>query len=283
MTTSTRYNYVVAVGVADIRRSPDPASELVTQALLNNPVQAGAVDGEWTHVLLPDYAGWIRTSQLEEPIVIGFCQVGETCRTPLDLLAVITSTHSPLYIDKEGDDTLGMAYLSSALPLLDASTAERVQVALPGQRGAWLQRSQVALRRQENVHPQAPLQTITAHARSFLKRPYLWGGTSWEGIDCSGFVQLCYRMGGYTLPRDADQQHDFLTWSVKREDLRAGDLIFFGSTEITHVAMALNGWEYIHAEGQNYNYVVVNSFDRAARHYSPRLDEIVWAIKRVVV
>jgi cell wall-associated NlpC family hydrolase len=275
MTPNTGERYVVAMGVADIRRSPDPSSELVTQALLNNPVLAGAVDGEWTHVHLTDYAGWIRTDQ----VVKG----GETCRAPLSLLAVITSTHTPLYIDEEGDGTLGMAYLSSALPLLDASTAGRVRVALPGERSAWLQRGQVALRQRENLYPQAPLQAITAHALSFVRRPYLWGGTSWEGIDCSGFVQLCYRMGGYMLPRDADQQHDFLVCSVKREDLRAGDLIFFGSKEITHVAMALNGREYIHAEGQNYNYVVVNSFDRAARHYYQRLDEIVWAIKRVVV
>ncbi len=282
MTAGT--NYAVAVGVADIRRSPDPASELVTQALLNTAALAGEMHGAWTHVTLPDYSGWIRTAQLEEPVGGSFCQVGENCRTPLSLLAVITGTHTPLYISREGDDLLGMAYLSSALPLLDTSAAERVQVALPGERCAWLRRDQVAVRWSENVYPQASPPVITACARAFLDRPYLWGGTSWEGIDCSGFVQLCYRMGGNMLPRDADQQHDFLTCSVGREDLQEGDLIFFGSTEITHVAMALNDREYIHAEGQNYNCVVVNSFDRVAGHYYyPRLDEIVWAIRRVVV
>ena len=65
--------------------------------------------------------------------------------------------------------------------------------------------------------------------------------------------------------------------------MQQGDLVFFGSQEITHVAMALNTKEYIHAEGQNYNQVVINSFDPADAHYYPRLDQIVWAIKRVAV
>jgi hypothetical protein len=176
-----------------------------------------------------------------------------------------------------------MAYLSSALPLLDTTSAKRVRVALPANRTAWLQRCQVAVRRQGEIYPREPLCTITDYACAFLNRPYLWGGTSWEGIDCSGFVQLCYRMGGVSSSRDADQQYDFLAYSVKREDMQEGDLIFFGSTEITHVAMALNKQEYIHAEGQKYNCVVINSFDPAADNYYQRLDEIVRAVKRVAL
>jgi len=169
------------------------------------------------------------------------------------------------------------------LPLLDTTHPERVQVALPGEQTAWLERGKVDIRQQESVYSLTSTRTITTYARAFLNRPYLWGGTSWEGIDCSGFVQLCYRMGGYIIPRDADQQHDFLSHCVKREDIQEGDLIFFGSEAITHVAMALNNQEYIHAEGQNYNHVVINSFDPTTEHYYPRLDEIVWAVKRVVI
>jgi cell wall-associated NlpC family hydrolase len=64
--------------------------------------------------------------------------------------------------------------------------------------------------------------------------------------------------------------------------MRAGDLIFFGSKEITHVGMALNDHEFIHAEGRNYSRVVINSFKPTDEHYYPRLDQIVWSIKRVV-
>ena len=283
MTTITTNTYAVSAGVADIRRYPDAESELVTQALLNTPAQAGEIDGGWTHVALSDYEGWIRTSELEEPVTKGFCKVGETCSTPLSLFAVVTSPYASLYAHTQGDDILHMAYLSTALPLLDTTHPERVQVALPGEQTAWLERGKVDIRQQENVYPQTSTRTITTYARAFLNRPYLWGGTSWEGIDCSGFVQLCYRMGGYIIPRDADQQHDFLSHRVKREDIQEGDLIFFGSEAITHVAMALNNQEYIHAEGQNYNHVVINSFDPTTEHYYPRLDEIVWAVKRVVI
>ena len=273
---------VVAVGVADIRRDPDPTSELVTQALMNTPANPDEATGAWTHVTLSDYAGWIHTDQLEEPIVKGFCKVGVSCGTALPYAAVVTATHTPLYTHAEGDETGGMAYLSSALPIQDITHPQRLQVALPGEHLAWLSRDAIDIRDSADPYSQAPVSTVTACARSLLGRPYLWGGTSWEGIDCSGFVQLCYRMGGSIIPRDADQQHDFLQISVARADLREGDLIFFGSQRITHVAMALNNKEYIHAEGQNYNQVVINSFDPAAARYSPRLDEIVWAIKRVV-
>ncbi|MFL5692880.1 MAG: NlpC/P60 family protein [Ktedonobacteraceae bacterium] len=283
MTTITTNTYAISVGVADIRRYPDAEAELVTQALLNTLAQAGEVEGGWTHVALSDYEGWMRTSELEEPVARGFCKVGETCSTPLALSAVITSPYTPLYAHIQGGAILHMAYLSTALPLLDTTHPERVQVALPGEQTAWLERSKVDIRQQENVYPQTSIRTITTYARAFLNRPYLWGGTSWEGIDCSGFVQLCYRMGGYIIPRDADQQHDFLSRCVKREDIEEGDLIFFGSEAITHVAMALNNQEYIHAEGQNYNHVVINSFDPTTEHYYPRLDEIVWAVKRVVI
>ena len=83
------------------------------------------------------------------------------------------------------------------------------------------------------------------------------------------------------LPRDAAQQHDILLQRVTREELQEGDLIFFGRQQITHVAMALNSKEYIHAEGHNYNCVTINSFDPADAGYDQLLCEIVWDTRRV--
>lgn len=272
----------VSAGVADVRREPDPSSELVTQALMNAPAVAHGTSGEWTQVTLSDYEGWIRTDELEEPIARAYCKVGEDCRTPLQLMAVATTTRTSLYIDAEDDASSGNVYLSTALPLLDITGQERVQVALPGERSAWLARNAIDIREQQALYPLADISTILAYAGAFLGVRYLWGGTSCEGIDCSGFVQLCYRMGGSILPRDADQQYAFLQQDVERHEMRAGDLVFFGSQQITHVALALNDREYIHSEGQNYNCVTINSFDPADPHYYARLDEIVWGIKRVI-
>jgi len=275
--------YVISTPIADVRSHPDPTSELVTQALMNTAVELGENRGEWTSVALSDYKGWVRNDELEEPIVKGFCKVGECCGTPLHFVAVISTTHTSLYSDAKSDHILGYAYLSTMLPLLDITEANRVQVALPGERTAWLSRTAVEICRQEAALSRSSIAVITNHAYSFLGVPYLWGGTSYEGIDCSGYVQLCYRMGGYVIPRDADQQYAFLQQQIDRNHLQEGDLIFFGRQEITHVAMALNNHEYIHSEGQLYNCVTINSFDPGDDHYDKRLDESYWGAKRVIL
>src|SRR6185312_11948376 len=86
-------DFVVSSGVADVRREPSGESELVTQALMNMPVYAGKMQGDWTEVKLVDYMGWMRLSDLAEPIQKGFCKVGDECGSPLPMVAVITATH----------------------------------------------------------------------------------------------------------------------------------------------------------------------------------------------
>lgn len=275
-------DFVVATGVAEVRREPDGASEQVTQALMNMPVYAGVPQGEWVPAKLVDYMGWMRLDDLAAPIQKSFCKVGAHCATPLSLIAVLTATHALLYVEAEGERSFGPVYLSTRLPLLDTTHPTRVQVALPGERTAWLARTAVEIRQSQEPYPRQPVETVLDYARQFLGVAYLWGGTSWAGIDCSGFVQLCYRAGGYYLPRDADQQDGFLHHAIERPQMRAGDLIFFGSQEITHVGLALNDHEYIHAEGRLYNRVTMNSFRPGDDHYYPRLDQIVWSLKRVI-
>ena len=99
-------------------------------------------------------------------------------------------------------------------------------------------------------------------AQSFLGTPYLWGGSSAFGLDCSGFVQYAYRMVGIELRRDADIQRDdprFVPAPVRDvaragDDLKPGDLVFFGKPDrITHVGMHLGSTtiqnSFIHAAG----------------------------------
>ena len=88
--------------------------------------------------------------------------------------------------------------------------------------------------------------------------PYLWGGTSGNGIDCSGFARLLHRWVGVEIPRDADMQCNAA--KPVSESFEIGDLFFFGENDsnrrITHVGMSLGGWKMIHSSrGRNGVYV----------------------------
>lgn len=273
-------DFIVARSIVHVHRDPDPSAELVTQALMNTPVAVGEVSGDWTHVTLPDYSGWIATNEIETPIVRGYCEGEGTCGVALPYSIVVTVPCAKLYLHAESDEVLGEVFLSTILPYIDLAHPQRLRVALPGDAEGWLARENVEVRSNTALFPQQELAVVTSYARAFLGVPYLWGGTSWHGIDCSGLVQLCYRMGGYSLPRDAEPQYEVLPHNIKREQMQTGDLIFFGQKQITHVALALNKYEYIHAEGQQYNQVTINSLDKAHPAYAD-LAEHIWSIKRV--
>jgi gamma-D-glutamyl-L-lysine dipeptidyl-peptidase len=95
--------------------------------------------------------------------------------------------------------------------------------------------------------------TLIEDSMRMIGVPYLWGGTSGNGIDCSGFVCLLHRWIGVDIPRDADMQHA----AAKRVEppFEVGDLLFFAEhgsdRRITHVGVSLGGWKMIHASRRN--------------------------------
>lgn len=97
-----------------------------------------------------------------------------------------------------------------------------------------------------------PSGSVTDIAHAYLNTPYLWGGRSFYGIDCSGFVQVVYAISGKKLPRDASQQVAIGQMVSFVEEARPGDLAFFDNEEgkIVHVGICLGAGKIIHASGR---------------------------------
>ena len=98
--------------------------------------------------------------------------------------------------------------------------------------------------------------------------PYVWGGTSGNGIDCSGLARLLHKWSGIDLPRDADMQHGAVR--PVEPPFQVGDLLFFHEAgkkrKVTHVGISLGGWRMIHSsQGNNGVYV-----DNVQEHHSLR-------------
>lgn len=260
----------VAAGVADVRREPDAAAELVTQALLGVPARVLAEVEGWRQVRLPDYEGWIATPDLAAP-----------AETP-DRVAVVTTLQAPIYLDAASQQTRDTAIVTTVLPVLESSpTNGRVCVALPGSLCGWLDTTSVELRAAREPFPRGTVDDVLARARRMLGVPYLWGGTTPRGTDCSGLVQLCWRHAGVTLRRDAHQQYESIPYAVAHGELRAGDLAFFARDgRIIHVGLMLDGTRMLHADGTVRHQVTINGLAPDAEDYSPRLDALYAGARR---
>jgi len=267
---------LVTAAVADVRREANDQAELVTQALLGAPAQIMAIVSGWAQVRLSDYEGWIRRQNLWAPASWSEWQANTRWMVvqPVGRIHAGPSSRTGL---------VSLVFLTSRLWVV-AEQAGWCQVRLPGNRYGWTPRGVVALR-PADTPPQASPSELAATARRLLDAPYLWGGVTPLGIDCSGLVQLVYRYYGYIIPRDADQQMAAaIGQMVPFTQLRAGDLIFFTEEgHVDHVAMSLGGTEYIHANGLDMR-VAINSFDPLSPLYRADLarPERIAGVRRIL-
>ncbi|MDB9966961.1 C40 family peptidase, partial [Flavobacteriaceae bacterium] len=118
--------------------------------------------------------------------------------------------------------------------------------------------------------------SIIENSLKFLNSPYLWGGRTPYGIDCSGFSQQIYKLNGFQLPRDANQQA-LQGKEVKLEKAKPGDLAFFGEKKITHVGIIIDSNKIVHAFGcVRIDYLnekgIINSTSKKITHYLKKIN-----------
>ncbi|CAH0997875.1 hypothetical protein EMA8858_04010 [Emticicia aquatica] len=256
---------IINISVANIRSQPKESAELASQSLLGTVVKVFDKDRHWYLVQTPDnYIGWVDGSTItrvtkeqseqyqakkylmyNKPFGFSYVKADENSQTISDL------TWGDLLVVK---DTLQNFY----------------EVIYPDERKAFVAKNETIAHQQWKKTVVPSEQNLVNAAYKMQGLPYLWGGTSWKGVDCSGFTRMVYQANGILLPRDASQQV-FVGNEVAFDSLQVGDLLFFGEKatlekpeKVVHVGMWLGNNEFIHSSGM----VRISSFDKT----SPRFD-----------
>lgn len=242
---------VVLPVVADMHSRTSLEADVVSQAVLGTNVKILAEEkapdgGTWYKVETPDtYTGFLPGASLR------LLAEGERPYASAGLVFEVTSLFANVY---------ATASVTERKPLLAAPLGARLEAGplekrwsravLPDGRTGWFQAGDGTFVDAAAPRPRLGAEDIVDLAKKFLGLPYLWGGTSSYGLDCSGFVQLVYRLGGIPILRDADIQMEgsgLLPVAPGQE--RAVDLVFFGRRKdrISHVGMMIDAEFFIHA------------------------------------
>ena len=240
---------VVINAVENMHRRSISSSDVVSQALLGDNVRIlkkeRNADGEdWYQVETPDtYKGWVASSALR------FLKPGEKTYASSGKIFVVTALLANTY--REPDVTkhkpVKVAPISAVLEVVGERDARWLEVNLPCGTKVWIQRGDGEVREAPMVWPRTSPEDMVVLSKRFIGLPYFWGGTSPLGFDCSGFVQLIYKMAGIPILRDADIQFEGsgLVPVAAGEEI-AGDLVFFGKN-IGHVGMMIDAEYFINA------------------------------------
>lgn len=223
---------VVRLSIVPVRAEHSDASEMISQLLFGEHYRVVEVseDEAWIKIenAFDEYQGWIDVKQ-HHPISQEYFEQIESSD-----YKICTELTSKILFDHQ----VSFITCGAILPLLNNPLfKEEANVVFNGN--------------SKSMHQKVGVSTLINTAKMYQNTPYLWGGRSPFGIDCSGFTQVVYRMAGYKLPRDSSQQI-MKGEEVKLDEHIAGDLAFFTNKEgkMNHVGIMIGENEIIHASGK---------------------------------
>lgn len=252
---------VVDLSVVCIHSDPYYGAEMSTQGLLGMPIRI-VEDGTWLRIQTPDgYIGWVTSG--------GIARMNRTAYNAwLQAPKIICTVPAGTAYSKpsKSSDPISDLVCGNVLKVQGVKKGF-YQVVFPGGREAYVSCSDAEPVEQWRKGIRLTATSLLKVARSLMGVPYVWGGTSSKGVDCSGLIKVTTFMHGLILQRDASQQA-YTGHPVDIRDgydqLRPGDLLFFGTPasdgkreRIVHVAFYLGDKSFIHASDR----VRVNSLD----------------------
>jgi len=259
---------VINNSVANIRSQPSHSSELVTQATLGMPLNVYQKDDNWYQIQTPDkYLGWVDSGGIElmDKTAFDAWQSSEK----LIYTKIYGSSHTnPDTSSQVVSDLVAGSILSKV-----SEESSFYKVTYPDGREGFVLKSEAALFQNWKSSLDFSRESLVQTSKSMIGVPYLWGGTSIKGVDCSGFTKTVYFMNGMIIPRDASQQINegiLIDDSKQFDKLIPGDLLFFGRKatdssreRVIHVGMWIGNNEFIHSSGK----VRISSMDKRADNF----------------
>ena len=217
------------LAIIPLRAEASDKSEIVSQVLFGEHFEVLEQLKQWTHIKMQydGYYGWIDTKQFQEISEINYNQLSTD--------AIILNADLIEYIIAPSNILIPIP-LGSSLSFLNYNEINISNFSFEGTRISGVKSKNCLLN----------------SAFMYLNAPYLWGGKTPFGIDCSGFTQMVYKLNGYKLLRDASQQAlqgEALSFI---EESEPGDLAFFDNDEgnIIHVGIIMENNYIIHASGK---------------------------------